>query len=273
MSSAQSNERDGSQGFPQLVHVMRRLLAPDGCPWDREQTLDTLKPYLLEESYELLEAIETGSVADHCEELGDLLMQIVFQAELRRTEGAFDIDDVAQGIADKLIRRHPHVFGDADDISDPDQVVAQWSEIKEAERKQKQGDEPQVPRALAGVPVAMPALARAQQLTVRAADVGFDWPDLAGCRAKLDEELAELDAAGDDRAAVEAELGDVLLAAVNLARKLGVDAEGALRASSQRFAQRFEYVEDELHRAGTSAREADLATMDALWNAAKSREK
>jgi len=272
-SDSTSDKAKAGHTLPELVRVMRRLLAPDGCPWDREQTLDSLKPYLLEETYELLDAIETGTPGDHCEELGDLMMQIVFQAELRADD--FDIDDVVRGIADKLTRRHPHIFGDTGQLENSEQVLAQWSEIKEAERKQKQGDATGVDRALTGVPMAMPGLLRAQQLTGRAANVGFDWPDIAGCRDKVTEELAEVDEAmtGKDPAALEAEVGDLLLAVVNLSRKLGVDAEGALRGSCQRFTSRFEFVEDELHKDGRSVRDADLATMDELWNVAKSREK
>ena len=255
---------------------MRRLLAPDGCPWDREQTLDSLKPYLLEETYELLDAIESGTADHHCEELGDLMMQIVFQSELRANEGAFDIDDVVRGIADKLTRRHPHIFGDTGALEDSAEVLAQWSKIKAEERKQRGGptDDPDaqsVDRALSGVPAAMPALLRAQQLSVRAADVGFDWPDVPSCRAKVSEEQAELDEAiaEGEQEAIHAEVGDLLLAVVNLSRKLGVDAEGALRGSCQRFTSRFEFVEDELHAAGSSAREANLERMDELWNRAK----
>ena len=272
-SKTEPTNPPAGHSFAELVRVMRRLLAPDGCPWDREQTLDSLKPYLLEETYELLDAIETGTVDDHREELGDLMMQIVFQAELRMAEQAFDIDDVVRGIADKLIRRHPHVFGEAEPLDDAGEVLTRWAEIKAQERKEKQGHG--VDRTLGGVPVSMPALSRAQQLTARAAQVGFDWPDVPSCRAKLAEEVAELDdaiAAGDAHQ-LEAEVGDLLLAAVNLSRKLGVDAESALRGSCQRFTRRFAYIEDALHEAGSSVREADLPTMDALWDEAKASEK
>ena len=175
----------GGETLPDLVSVMQRLLAPDGCPWDREQTLDTLKSYLLEETYEVLEAIESGTAEEHCEELGDLLMQIVFQAELRRAEGKFTIDDVVRSIVDKLRRRHPHVFGDAK-LETSAQVLAQWNQLKEKEKPR---------RTLDGVPVALPALARAARLGERAAAVGFDWPDVTGARDKLGEELRELDVA------------------------------------------------------------------------------
>jgi len=240
---------------------MRRLLAPDGCPWDREQTLVTLKPFLLEETYEVLDALEHGSPADHCEELGDLLMQIVFQAELRTGEGAFTIDDVVKAIADKLVRRHPHVFGEVK-LDTAGQVLDQWAKLKEKEKPR---------RTLDGVPRALPALLRAQRLSERAAQVGFDWPDVAGARAKVDEELGEIDRArvAGVRDELEHEIGDLLFAAVSLARKLEVDPETALRKTVDRFQRRFEYIEDRLSERGKKPRDSDLAEMDALWDEAK----
>jgi len=248
-----------------LVAVMKRLLAPDGCPWDREQTLASLKSYLLEETYEVLEAIEEGTPAEHCEELGDLLMQIVFQSELRAAEGHFTIDDVARGIGDKLVRRHPHVFavGNADKkLSTAGEVLDQWSKLKEKEKPR---------RTLDGVPKTLPALTAALKLSERAAAVGFDWPDADGARAKVVEELGEIDraAAEKDAAALEHEIGDLLFAAVSFARKLGVDPEGALRAANGRFSSRFAYIEDRLRERGKAPRDSDLAEMDALWNEAK----
>ena len=244
-----------------LCEVMARLLAPDGCPWDREQTLDFLKPFLLEETYELLEALADDDVPAHREELGDVLFQIVFQAALREAEGAFTMDDVIAGIADKLRRRHPHVFGD-NKLETSAEVLQQWGELKEKEKAR---------RTLEGVPRAMPALARAQKLTERAAAVGFDWPDTAGPRAKVDEEVAEVDEAvtSGDATRVRAELGDLLFAVVNLARKHGVDAETALRETSERFVTRFEAVEDRLRTRGRTPRESTLAEMDALWDEVK----
>lgn len=240
---------------------MKRLLAPDGCPWDREQTLASLKPFLVEETYEVLEAIEEGTPEEHCEELGDLLMQIVFQAEIRAAEGKFGIDDVVRGIADKLVRRHPHVFGDVK-LETSGQVLDQWSVLKEKEKPR---------RTLEGVPRTLPALARAQKLSERAAAVGFDWPDAAGARAKVIEELGEIDRAvvDGDPAALEHEIGDLFFAAVSLARKLGVDPEGALRAANARFSSRFEHIEDRLRERGKSPRESNLTEMDALWDEAK----
>lgn len=247
--------------FPDLVSVMKRLLAPDGCPWDREQTLHTLKSYLLEETYEVLEAIEEGTPEEHCEELGDLLMQIVFQSELREAEGKFTVDDVARGIADKLRRRHPHVFGDVK-LTTSGEVLDQWSKLKEQEKPR---------RTLDGVPRTLPALTRAHKLSERAAAVGFDWPDAAGARAKVAEEIDEIDAAMQqgDAAALEHELGDLFFAAVSLARKLSIDPEAALRAANLRFTKRFEYIEDRLRERGKAPRDSDLAEMDGLWNEAK----
>jgi MazG family protein len=248
-----------------LVAVMDALLAPDGCPWDREQTLASLRPFLLEETYEVLEALDLGVPAAHCEELGDLLMQIVFQAALRRAEGAFTIDDVVAGICEKLIRRHPHVFGEAV-AGSADAVLAQWDRIK-AEEKAARGDRG---RTLAGVPRGLPALARAQQLGRKAGRVGFDWPGPAGSLAKVREEVEEVvETIGGDPAASHREIGDLLFAVVNLARKLDVDAESALDDASARFVRRFERIEDRLAERGRSPQESTLDEMDALWEEAK----
>lgn len=250
-----------------LVEIMDRLLAPDGCPWDREQTLESLRPFLVEESYEVLDALTRNDVAGHCEELGDLLMQIVFQAALRRNEGAFDIDAVVAGIADKLERRHPHVFGAATGVETSEQVLAQWEEIKKAEKVaagQKQG------RVLAGVKPG-PALVRAQKIGNKAGKVGFDWPGWEGSFAKIEEEVGELRVAAQDGdpAAINHELGDLMFAIVNVARKLNIDAEQALVDATDRFRQRFEFIEDRLAERGKSPQTSNLEEMDALWNDAK----
>ncbi len=266
-------ETQRGHAFTRLVEVMGRLLAPGGCPWDREQTLESLRPYLVEETYEVLDVMTGDDPAEHCEELGDLLMQIVFQAAIRGSAGEFDVDDVANAISDKLVRRHPHVFGDAT-ADDAKQVLQQWSEIKAQERRAKGGgDGPD--RTLRGVPRSMPALARAQQLSVRASRVGFDWPDVAGCRAKVSEELEEIDQAiaGGNSDEVEAEIGDLLFALVSLSRKLDIDAEGALRKTTDRFASRFEFIEDQLHADNRSPKQSNLEEMDRLWQAAKLRPK
>lgn len=270
MSAQTSPAPPAGASFTELCEVMRRLLAPDGCPWDREQTLDTLRPFLLEETYEVLDAIERGGPDDHCEELGDLLMQVVFHALLRRAEGAFDIDDVCRGITEKLVRRHPHVFGDAS-AETSKEVLEQWDQIKAREKADKAGDDAPAPRILDGVPIALPPLARAQKLGKRAAKVGFDWPDIGGPRGKIDEEAGELDdaIASGDTVRIEAELGDLLFATVNLARKLGIDADTALRSANHRFEERFRYIEDRLGGEGRAFRDCDLAELDRLWEAAK----
>jgi MazG family protein len=255
-----------TQAIERLLGIMARLRGPDGCPWDREQTLQTLRPYVLEETYEVLEAIDSGDPSEHCEELGDLLLQIVFQAQLASEAGQFDFADVAQAISDKLVSRHPHVFGNAE-AHDSEAVLKQWVALKR-EEKLKKGRGASV---LEGVPREMPALARADRLTEKAGRIGFDWPDAAGAREKLAEELRELDeaVAAGDRAAMEHELGDLLFAAANLGRKLGVPPEEALRGTVVRFIARFAHVERELARRGIPHGEATLAQMDALWDEAK----
>ena len=254
------------EAIERLLGIMERLRGPGGCPWDREQTLKTLRPYVLEETYEVLEAIDAGDSREHCEELGDLLLQIVFQAQLTKEEGQFDFADVAQAISNKLVSRHPHVFGDAD-VKDAEGVLRQWAALKREEKKAKgRGDS-----VLEGVPKEMPALARADRLTEKASRIGFDWPDASGARAKVDEELRELDEAiaSGDRDALEHELGDVLFAVANLSRKLGLPPEEALRGTVARFIARFEHIERELARRGVPHGGATLTEMDALWNEAK----
>jgi MazG family protein len=253
-----------------LVEIMDRLLGPGGCPWDREQTLDTLRPFLVEETYEVLDALARGDVAGHCEELGDLLMQIVFHAALRAAEGGFDIDAVVAGISDKLVRRHPHVFGDATGVSTSAQVLAQWDEIKRAEKAAAGARE----RILSGVKPG-PALSRAQKVGTKAAKVGFDWPGWEGSFAKVEEEVREVAEAihAGDTAATHAEIGDLLFAVVNVARKRGVDAENALIDATARFQRRFESVEDALADRGKTPASSTLEEMDALWTDAKRRER
>ena len=258
-----------SDALERLLAVMARLRGPGGCPWDREQTLASLRPYVLEETYEVLEAIDAGDDRAHREELGDLLLQIVFQARIAEEEGRFSFADVADAIHDKLVSRHPHVFGDAD-AKDADAVLRQWAALKRKENEAKGGGR----SALEGVPREMPALARADRLTEKASRIGFDWPDAAGARAKVEEEIAELDEAiaGGDPAAIEHEVGDALFALANLARKLGVPPEEALRGALARFVGRFGHVERELTRRGIPHGEATLSQMDELWNEAKSLE-
>jgi tetrapyrrole methylase family protein / MazG family protein len=252
----------------QLCGLMQRLLAEGGCPWDREQTLQTLIPYLVEETYEVVDALASGDADDHREELGDLLLQIVFQSELRFSEGKFGIDDVARGIVAKLVRRHPHVFGDVV-AKDSGDVLVNWAKLKAVEKaeKGKHG-------ALDGIPQSAPALLRATRAGEKAGAVGFDWTDAEGPRAKIDEELRELDEArrGGDRAAMQRELGDLLFSTVNLARRLGLDAEQALRDATDRFAGRFGHVERTLAGQGRAIADASPEEHERLWQAAKQAE-
>jgi MazG family protein len=261
--------------FPRLVEVMARLLAPDGCPWDREQTLETLKPFLVEETYEVIDALERADVAGHREELGDLLMQVVFHAAIRHAEGLFTIDDVVATIVEKLVRRHPHVFGPpgASDAKTAGEVLTQWEQIKAEEKKTSAGADGGPKRTLDGVPRALPALARAQKLGSKAGRVGFDWGGWQGSLAKVREEVAEVEelaqAGQVATPSTHHEIGDLLFAVVNLARKLEVDAEAALADASTRFARRFEFIEDRLRERGRAPAESNLDEMDALWNDAK----
>jgi len=259
--------------FERLVELMQRLLAEDGCPWDRKQTLESLRPYVLEEACEVIDAIDERDPAHLCEELGDLLLQIVFQAELGRRAGTFGPDDVIRGICTKLVRRHPHVFGDVV-VEGADEVVVNWEAIKVTERGRR--------GLLEGVPRALPSLERARRLSERAARVGFDWPDRHGSRDKVSEELEELDAAiaSGSQEASEQELGDVLFALVNLARHLGLDSEAALRRTADKFASRFAHVEARVReRHGDWPRGDDgqpglglaLSELDGYWEEAKRR--
>ncbi|MFO0617712.1 MAG: nucleoside triphosphate pyrophosphohydrolase [Polyangiaceae bacterium] len=261
-------EQDGKT-FPRLVELMQKLLAPDGCPWDREQDFTTLRRYVLEEACEVIDAIDSGDRSELKKELGDLLLQVVFQAELARAEGAFGPDDVVQAITDKLVRRHPHVFAGAQ-VSGADEVLTNWERIKATEVKGVRG-------ILAGVPKSLPALMRAQRIGEKVARVGFDWANAAGSRAKVAEEIGELDEAiaSGDKAKIADELGDALFALVNLARHVGVDAESVLHATSNKFARRFEFVEARvMERHGgwpASSREEaiGLAELDGYWEEAK----
>ena len=249
-----------------LLAIMDRLRDPErGCPWDLEQDFGSIAPHTLEEAYEVADAIERGDLAALRDELGDLLFQVAFHARLASEQGAFAFDDVVNAICDKLTRRHPHVFGDAV-VSDAAEQTRLWEDIKRGERAAR-GDA----GALSDVPVALPALTRARKLGSRASAAGFDWPDAAGPRAKIDEELAELDlAAGStDPGPREAELGDLLFSVVNLARHLDIDPETALRRANDRFARRYRHVELELTRLGEEAGSASPQLLDRLWAAAK----
>ena len=246
-----------------LLEIMRRLRAPDGCPWDREQTFATIAPYTIEEAYEVADAIERGN-------LGDLLLQVVFHARMAEERGEFDFADVARAISDKMVRRHPHVFADAAYEGLAEQTAG-WEAIKAAERAEKV----KVAGVLDDVPVALPALTRAVKLSKRAARVGFVWPSTREVVAKLHEEVAELEAeiaAGELDKARE-ELGDVLFVIANLARTLGVEPEDALRGTNAKFVRRFRYIEARLRERGRAPEQSDLAEMDALWDEAKAAER
>jgi ATP diphosphatase len=260
-----------SRDLSRLIDIMAALRTPGtGCPWDLEQSFATIAPYTIEEAYEVSDAIARGDLEDLRDELGDLLLQVVFHARLAQEQGAFDFGGVVEAITAKMIRRHPHVFGDARDLT-PDQVKALWGQIKAAEKAAR----PAPPQgALSGVPVAMPALTRAFKLQEKAGKVGFDWNDaravLAKIREEIDEVEAELDAERPDLA--EAELGDLMFAVVNLARHLKADPEKALRGANAKFERRFAYIESELATNGRRPEQATLAEMDALWTQAKRRE-
>lgn len=254
-----------------LNAIMVRLRDPErGCPWDVEQTFATIAPYTLEEAYEVADAIERGDMDELKSELGDLLFQVVFHARMAEEQGLFAFDDVATAIADKLERRHPHVFGDEAAKADGAAQKARWEDIKAGERKAKAQH-----GVLDDIPVGLPALARAAKLTKRAARVGFDWPSTDEVFDKFVEEVAELRAeiaAGDLDKARE-EIGDLLFVMANLARKLGVEPEDALRGTNAKFVRRFAFIEAELAKDGRAPEQSDLAEMDRLWDAAKAAER
>ncbi|HYM37791.1 MAG TPA: nucleoside triphosphate pyrophosphohydrolase [Nitrospiraceae bacterium] len=272
-----------SNRFDELVQLMAKLRAPDGCPWDRKQTHESLKPYLLEETYEVLETIDKQDEPKLREELGDLLLQILFHAQIAAERKAFSVEEVMQLLAEKLVRRHPHVFGNkGDGTLTPDQVYSNWEQIKKSERQQTGRSE----SVLDGVPKTLPALLRAFQIQARASRVGFDWPHngegVHQVMDKVKEEIEELtDAYGarETRAGeaeqaaaqrhLEDEMGDVLFALVNLARFLKVNPEDALRRATDRFADRFHFIESEASRTGRTLESMTLDEMDALWKEAK----
>jgi len=254
-----------------LIAIMAKLRDPEtGCLWDREQTFATIAPYTIEEAYEVADAIERGDLSDLKEELGDLLLQVVFHARMAEEDGVFTFDDVAGAISDKMVRRHPHVFAD-ESFADVAEQTAAWETIKAGERAAKGKDK----SLLDDVPAGLPALTRAVKLTKRAARVGFDWPSTREVLAKLTEEVAELEAEIDagDLAKARGELGDVLFVIANLARKLDVEPEDALRSTNAKFARRFAYIERALAEDGRTPDESDLAEMDELWEQAKTAEK
>lgn len=264
-------DRRAAQALSRLLEVMRQLRDPEhGCPWDLAQTHRSLVPYLLEEAHEVVDVIERDELERLDDELGDLLFQVVFHARLAEEAGRFDMGDVADAIADKLVRRHPHVFGDVQ-VASAEEQTRQWEAHKARERAARGEEEAGL---FADVPRALPALARAAKLQRRAARVGLDWPDASGVLEKLDEELAELRAAMAEAVPerIEAEVGDLLFTCVNLARHLGVDPEQALRGASARFEARASAVVARARAAGSDPAELDAAALDALWRAAKTDE-
>ena len=255
--------------WERMVALMARLRSPEGCPWDRKQTLHSLRRFILEEAYELVDAIEQDRDEAIREETGDLLLEVLFVSQICAERGLFTSSDVLEGLEAKMVRRHPHVFGDQSAES-ASEALAKWEEIKDAE---KQADSP-VPGSLLGkIPRALPALVRAEKLSARAARVGFDWPSVEQIFDKLDEERRELDAARQSGStdAVAEELGDLLFVVANISRHLGIDPELALKAANQKFEERFRHIEERLGADGRSPAESNLDEMEALWQEAKKK--
>jgi len=286
--------------FERALEIMERLRAPGGCPWDREQTFDSIRPYTLEETYEVLEAIDNRDWPELAGELGDLLLQILFYAEMAKEQSRFSIDDVLDRLSGKLVARHPHVFGDVKADTSAE-VKRNWEALKREERRQRSGEQASAqaekPSILAGVSSAMPALLEAHKLSSRAAQAGFDWPNIDGLFDKLQEETQELQEQLKDfpspgprpegrgvagsgrtvlseslRSRIEEEVGDLFFVLVNLARYLAVDPESALRRSNRKFKRRFQWMEDRLHESGSSPDQASMEELESLWQRAKAQE-
>ncbi len=255
--------------FADLVAIMARLRAPGGCPWDREQSFESLRAFVIEEAYEVVQAIDDGDRRELAEELGDLLLQVVFLAELGREEGSFSIDDVTEAICAKLIRRHPHVFGD-EAVADTEELLRNWERIKQEERAEKgaAGEGEEAKGRFDGIPLAMPALMRALQISERVVRLGFDWPDLDGVVEKVGEEVRELAATGD-AAERELEFGDLLFTLVNAGRHLGLDAEQALRRANAKFVARFTALEQQVAAEGGDLQELTPEAWERRWQAVK----
>lgn len=255
--------------YKDLLDIMAKLRSPGGCPWDREQDHKSLKRYLIEEAYEVLEAIDEENPAKLCDELGDLLLQVVFHAQIARENGQFDMEDVVHGVSSKMINRHRHVFGE-EEAETPEDVIRIWEEIK----KEEKGQETQT-KVLKGVPANLPALMRSYKVQEKAAQVGFDWDKAEDAFKKLEEEVQELKKACEskDQAEIEEEMGDLLFAAVNVARFHKVQPELALSATVNKFIKRFEYVENESAKQGKKLQDMTLEEMDALWDECKRKER
>ena len=261
----------GVTAVTRIKTLMKNLRDPKvGCPWDIAQSFETITPYTIEEAYEVADAIERKNMSDLREELGDLLFQVIFYAQLAEEEELFTFDEICDGLTMKMVKRHPHVFGGAGRSSAPTKT---WDEIKKQEREQKAKDSQRTPSLLDDVPLALPALMRAEKLQKRAARVGFDWPDLTGVTDKISEEAQELAHASQqmDEDAIEDEMGDLLFAVTNLARKLGVDPEKALRRTNSKFHTRFSYIETVAQQSETAIEDMSLDEMEALWQQAKTK--
>jgi ATP diphosphatase len=260
-----------SRDIEVLLEIMRRLRGPDGCPWDRQQSFATVAPYTVEEAYEVASAIEDKDWKALADELGDLLFQVVFHAHMAEEQDLFDFGDVVQAVTDKMIRRHPHVFGGADAAQSPHAQKLAWEALKAEERALKAQKSATAPSVLDDVPLALPALLRADKLQRRASSLGFDWDDANKVVEKLAEEAREVVEAGLDQAKREEEIGDLLFVVANLARHLKVDPEAALRGANAKFTRRFHYIEAALAARGQPAGDASLEEMEALWQEAKAK--
>jgi MazG family protein len=268
--SADNPDRSAGDAFQQLVDILARLRAPGGCPWDREQTLESLRQFVLEEAYEVLDAIDRGDHDDLRGEIGDFIFEGVFLARIAEDEGRFTVADSLRAICDKLIRRHPHVFGTVEGVETPRRVVEQWEQIKAREQK----DAGKAKSLLGGLPPALPALLRAHEIGTRVAAVGFDWNHAADVVDKIDEELDELRKAAKDegRRRTEEEMGDLLFSIANLARKLGIEPEAALRKANEKFTRRFSSLEARLAARSRSFQETTLDELEAEWRQVKAAE-
>lgn len=257
----------GDTPYERVKRLMEILRSPDGCPWDREQSFATIAPYTIEEAYEVADAIARNDMDDLREELGDFLFQVVFHARIAEEAGHFNLDDVVNDLVEKMVRRHPHVFGSGDERSADDQTLA-WDAMKAAERAAKEQEDLSV---LSGIALALPALMRAEKLQKRAAKVGFDWPDIDGVIEKITEEAQELSEAAlsKNRDAIEDEMGDLLFAVTNLSRRLDIDPEAALRRTNNKFTRRFQHIETTVEAEGRDISDMDLDEMERYWQAAK----
>jgi tetrapyrrole methylase family protein/MazG family protein len=272
---ANPGSRLAAEEFKRLVELVSRLRAPGGCPWDREQTHETLKPMMIEEAYEAVEAIDEGNDEEFIGELGDLLLQVVFHSEIATEEDRFTVAEVISRVASKMVRRHPHVFG-ADKAETADDVLRSWEAIKAAELAEKGKGAASGGSMLDSVSAGLPAVMEAYQMTTKVSRVGFDWPDASGVLEKLDEEVAELKQAvkreTPTHQEIAEEIGDVLFVLVNVGRLLGVDPESALKGSNRKFRRRFRFIEDRLRERGLEPAKSTVEEMDALWDEAKRQE-